>query len=388
MAAAALLADKPQADRRRHRRRHERRAVPLRHLPRIRRAISPRRARRTGGHRLFRRRCRRRTRGVALDDFIRVHSDDSITLVINHSEMGQGALSNLAVLVAEEMELPLARVRTEFAPADKRYRNPLWGQQFTGGSSSVRGEWQPLRRHAAGARERLRSVAGLAAGTCRPAIVAPRMARSCIRRANAGWIRVAGGSGRAPRSRRLRSHSSLRASSGSSAGPQPRLDIPDMATGRTGYGIDVTRPGLRVASVARCPHPGGRGDARRQPGRTGAARVCTRWWKFPAASPWWPVTSGRRSAGARRCRSTGTPRPHGALDNALIESTLRAALADTGKRVRDDGDARARTPAGVAGAGGGLLYALSGACHARADELHGRGTRRRLPAVGRHPVAG
>jgi aerobic-type carbon monoxide dehydrogenase small subunit (CoxS/CutS family) len=87
--------------------------------------------------------------GVALDDWIWVNGDNQITLMVNHSEMGQGSLTGLVVLFAEELDVNLDHVRTVFAPVDARYVNGLWGRQFTGGSSSIRGEWTHVRQAAA-----------------------------------------------------------------------------------------------------------------------------------------------------------------------------------------------------------------------------------------------
>ncbi len=274
--------------------------------------------------------------GIALNDFIRVHADDSITLMINHSEMGQGALSNLAVLVAEELGLPLARVRTEFAPADARYRNPLWGQQFTGGSSSVRGEWQPLRRHAATAREQLRSAAaahwGVPAGECRAddgAIVHP----ASDRRLGYGALAVDAAHLPPPRAPALRTAAEFRLI----GRPQPRLDIPDMVAGRTGYGIDVIRPRLRVASVARCPHLGGRPvriDERAAlavPGVHAVVEIASG--VAVVATDFWSAQRGREALHVE-----WQPGPHATLDNAAIFAELGAALAADGKRIRDDGN--------------------------------------------------
>ena len=170
--------------------------------------------------------------GIALNDFIRVHADNSVTVVINHSEMGQGALTSLAVLAAEELEVDLDHIRTEFAPAANKYKNPLWGQQFTGGSSSVRGEWQPLRRHAAAARE---------------VLIAAAMQRWGARRdaCRAGHGRVV----HTPSGKELR-YSALAADAAQLRPPSrlqlkepgefrligqpiPRLDIPDMVAGCT-----------------------------------------------------------------------------------------------------------------------------------------------------------
>src|SRR5512139_1528025 len=65
--------------------------------------------------------------GVALNDWVWINRDNLVTLMINRSEMGQGALTGLAVLFAEELDVDLSRVRTVFAPVDARYEHGLWG---------------------------------------------------------------------------------------------------------------------------------------------------------------------------------------------------------------------------------------------------------------------
>jgi len=66
--------------------------------------------------------------------WIRITPDDTITLVIDKSEMGQGVVTSLSRLLAEELECDWTKVRTEFAPADKAYFNPIFGMQGTGGA--------------------------------------------------------------------------------------------------------------------------------------------------------------------------------------------------------------------------------------------------------------
>ena len=85
--------------------------------------------------------------------FIRIGTDGRVTLVMNQVEMGQGAYTSMPMLMAEELEVGLDQVQLEHAPPDdKLYANPFFGDQETGGSSSVRGFYEPLRR--AGATDR------------------------------------------------------------------------------------------------------------------------------------------------------------------------------------------------------------------------------------------
>src|SRR5512139_2364 len=195
--------------------------------------------------------------GVALNDWVWVNRDNLVTLMINRSEMGQGALTGLAVLFGEELDVDLDRVRTVFAPVDARYEHGLWGGQFTGGSSSIRGEWTRLRKAAASVRARLVAAAAqrwhVAADECRTgqgAVEHPPTAR----RLGYGELAESAAQVLAPCTVPLKAASAFRLI----GHPLPRLDIPAMLRGQARYGIDVSVTGMLVATVARCPVFGGR----------------------------------------------------------------------------------------------------------------------------------
>src|SRR6266540_1427935 len=97
--------------------------------------------------------------GFAPNAWLRIDPDDSVRVVVDRSEMGQGVTTALPMLLAEELEADWTKVQIEFAPADKAYINPLFGMQGTGGSTSVRAAWTPLRKAGAAAREMLLSAA-------------------------------------------------------------------------------------------------------------------------------------------------------------------------------------------------------------------------------------
>jgi len=92
---------------------------------------------------------------AVLNAFIHVSPDDKITILISKSEMGQGVVTSLSMLAAEELECDWKQIRTEFAPADKAYFDPVFGMQGTGGSQSVHSGWVPMRTAGATAREML-----------------------------------------------------------------------------------------------------------------------------------------------------------------------------------------------------------------------------------------
>src|SRR5207249_1174822 len=114
------------------------------------------------------------TRDFAPNGFIRIDRDGRVTLIMHKVEMGQGTYTAMPMLLAEELEVDLSQVRLEHAPPDDAlYAEPLFGVQETGGSTSVRGNWEPLRRAGATARGMLVSAAaktwGVPPGECRAA---------------------------------------------------------------------------------------------------------------------------------------------------------------------------------------------------------------------------
>src|SRR3989449_7953953 len=78
--------------------------------------------------------------------FIRIGTDDSITVIVNHSEMGQGVYTALPMLVAEELDADWSKVRVESAPVDPAYNHTAFGMQMTGGSTSTWSEYDRLRK--------------------------------------------------------------------------------------------------------------------------------------------------------------------------------------------------------------------------------------------------
>src|SRR5258707_11223149 len=88
--------------------------------------------------------------------FIRIDATGHTTLVMPQVEMGQGIYTGVAMILAEELDADFASVTLEHAPADEKlYANPLFGIQATGGSTSVRAFWEPLRKAGASARAML-----------------------------------------------------------------------------------------------------------------------------------------------------------------------------------------------------------------------------------------
>lgn len=276
--------------------------------------------------------------GVALNEWIWINRDNVVTLMINHSEMGQGALTGLAVLFAEELDVALDQVRTVFAPVDRRYENGLWGGQFTGGSSSIRGEWTRLRRVAAKTRARLAAAAAqrwdVEAQDCRTEH-GQVLHMGTGQRLTYGELAEGAAQLKPPRSAALKATSDFHLIGRS----LPRLDIPAMVLGRTRYGIDVAVPGMRVAAVARCPVFGGRPkglDAEAALAIPGVREV------LPIASgiavvaeDFWSALRGREALQIDWALGRNAQ-----LTSARIEQQLLRATRQSGELIERRGDAK------------------------------------------------
>ena len=108
----------------------------------------------------------------APNGFIRIDRDGRITLIVCQVEMGQGTYTSMPMLIAEELEVELSQIQVEHAPpSDRLYGNPLVGFQVTGGSTSVRAFWKPLRQAGAAARmllvEAAAQIWGVEPASCR-----------------------------------------------------------------------------------------------------------------------------------------------------------------------------------------------------------------------------
>ena len=191
--------------------------------------------------------------------FIRIGGDNQIVVIAPYVEMGQGVYTTISMLIAEELEVDLKQVRVEHAPPDdKLYGNPLLaGVQATGGSTTVRAAWKPMRE--AGAAARIMLVAAAAKrwnvdpASCRAkdgeVLHAPTTRRIAYGElaADAALLPV-------PQKITLKQPEDFRLI-GTSA---RRLDTAAKVDGSAVYGIDVRLPGMSFATLAQSPVFGGR----------------------------------------------------------------------------------------------------------------------------------
>jgi isoquinoline 1-oxidoreductase beta subunit len=182
--------------------------------------------------------------------FVRVGEDDSVTVLLAHSEMGQGIWTTLAMLVAEELGCDWSKVRVEHAPAAPAYKHTLFGIQMTGGSTTTRTEFDRYRTAGAVARDMLVRAAAQEwkvnprrLHTDRGAVVYGK------RRIQFGKLVARAQALPPPGSVQLKKASEWKIISR----PTRRLDTPEKIEGRAKFGIDVQFPDLRTAVVARPP---------------------------------------------------------------------------------------------------------------------------------------
>jgi isoquinoline 1-oxidoreductase beta subunit len=182
--------------------------------------------------------------------FVRVGADDSVTIVLAHSEMGQGIWTGLAMLVAEELECDWSKVRCEHAPADVDiYARIGMGIQMTGGSSSLRSELDRYRTVGATARDMLVRAAAarwkVKPATCR---AANGVITNASRQLRYGEV-AEDAMKLEPRKVPLKPAAEWKL-----IGTRVRrLDTPEKITGAATFGMDIQFPGLRTAAIARPP---------------------------------------------------------------------------------------------------------------------------------------
>jgi isoquinoline 1-oxidoreductase beta subunit len=179
--------------------------------------------------------------------------DNTVTIRIAHAEMGQGAMTALAMLVAEELECEWAKIRTELvSPTDNLRRGRIWGDMSTGASRSVAASQADLRRAGATARQMLISAAA-ARWQVSPAECVAK--DSIISHAPSGRTVTFGAVADAAAKVELPADVPLKdVGAWELVGtPQRRLDVPGKVSGQTLYAIDVRVPGMLYAAVVHCP---------------------------------------------------------------------------------------------------------------------------------------
>jgi isoquinoline 1-oxidoreductase subunit beta len=277
--------------------------------------------------------------GLAPNAFIRIDRAGVVTLIIHKVEMGQGTFTSVPMLLAEELEVDLNNVKLEQAPADNSlYADPLLGGQVTGGSTSIRGAWKPMRQAGATARVMLVSAAAqrwkVDPTTC-TASKGVVTHQASGRSANYGELVEAAARLPVPKDVKLKPSSSFEIIGKS----VKRLDSPDKTNGRAQFGIDVRLPNMSVAAVAISPVPGGRVASLNEQ-KALAVKGVRQVVKLDHAVAVLADHMGAAKQGLTALGTTWSDGANAAVTTQSIVASMEEASRKQGAIARNDGDAQ------------------------------------------------
>ena len=264
--------------------------------------------------------------------YLKITPDNTVTVVVPRSEMGQGVRTALPMILAEELEADWKQIQIEQAGASR-----LFGDQTTGGSASVRTTWDPLRKAGAAAREMLITAAALEWGVARASCEAASGSvfhAASNRRATYGELALKAATLPVPTDvplKQAKDHKLV-------GKPVPRIDTPSKVNGTAEYGIDFRLPGMKYALLARCPVIGGKvqsfedRDTRqvegiRYLGKIGEASIAV------VGDSVWSAMEGRR-----RLQINWDEGPNRDLNSAAIMASMKEGAAKKAVALYSVGD--------------------------------------------------
>jgi isoquinoline 1-oxidoreductase beta subunit len=286
-----------------------------------------------------------------INAWVVVKPDDTIVIRIARSEMGQGTLTGLAQLVAEELDADWNKVTTEYpTPGTNLARKRVWGSYSTGGSNGVRGSHDYVRKGGAAARMMLVQAAAAQWGV---PVTECSAASSVITHAPSGrnvtYGKVADAAGKleAPKDVAVKDPKDWKIAGKRLA----RLDTVDKTTGKQVYGMDLAMPGMLNAAIKDCPVFGGKvksfnAEAIKdkpgvkkvlQVGDSAVAVVADTWWRAKTALDALPIewdkgpNANLSSADVAATLKAGLDAPEAAVGNA--NGDAKAALVGAARRI-------------------------------------------------------
>ena len=184
--------------------------------------------------------------------FFKITPDNKVAIFVANSEMGQGVLTALSMIIADELEADWSRVSVKQAPAADPFKNPILHGQVTVASASVRGFYEPLRKAGAAGRAMLIKAAAeswkVPEDECKTFMSTVKHAKSG-RTLTYGQLCLKAAKLEVPKDPPLKKEEEFRYM----GKPMPRVDAPDKVSGRAVYGLDVTLKDLHYAVIARPP---------------------------------------------------------------------------------------------------------------------------------------
>lgn len=319
------------------------------------------------------------------NQWIRIGKDGRVTLVVSQVEVGQGTYTSMPMILAEELEVELAKVHVEPAPPDdKLYGLPGFGVQLTGASTSVQVLYQPLRKAGATARTMLIAAAAQAwkvdpsscsaqKGTVKHTATGRTLSYGALAE-KAATIPV-------PAQVTLKDPKDFKLI----GTPAKRLDTPAKVNGTAQFGFDVRVPGMKVAAITLSPVVGGKlasVDDSKSKAIKGVRQVVRLDDAVAVvADHLWAARQGLEALSLR-----WDDGPNGTVSTADIVKELATASQSPGvaarkRRRRSSGDRQ-----GQHQARGHLRGTLPRACRDGATELHRARTTRPVRGVGRNAV--
>jgi isoquinoline 1-oxidoreductase beta subunit len=276
---------------------------------------------------------------VALNAFVRIGSDESVTVISNHSEMGQGIYTSLPMLLNEELEADWARIRVESSPVDAVYNHTVFGLMMTGGSTTTNSEYDRFRKMGAMARIMLITAAAQSWNvdpqTCR-AEKGYVIHTPSGRRASYGSLAEAAARIAPPKDIPLKEPKDFTLV----GTPVHRLDTPSKTNGTAQFGLDVYIPGMLTAVVARAPVFGGKvvsynaDGAKAIPGVVNVVQVPSG--VAVIAKGFWPAKLGRE-----KLEITWDDGPGAAISTVAMRENFSALSKTPGAVARKAGDTAA-----------------------------------------------
>jgi isoquinoline 1-oxidoreductase beta subunit len=269
--------------------------------------------------------------------FVKIGADETVTILLAHSEMGQGIWTTLSMLVSEELECDWSKIRVEHAPAAPAYRHTAYGLQMTGGSTTTWSEFDRYRQVGALAREMLIQAA---AAEWKVDPKACRAENGFVvheaKKLSFGQLAAAAEKLSVPAEVRLKDPKDWKRIGKATK----RLDSPEKATGRAQFGLDVRFPGLMVALVARSPVFGGKvksvkdDAAKAVPGVKAVVQVPTG--VAVVAEHFWAAKRGRDALEIEWDLGPGA-----AVDSEAMRTEYKALSQKPGLKAEQAGDVEA-----------------------------------------------
>jgi isoquinoline 1-oxidoreductase beta subunit len=273
-----------------------------------------------------------------IDAWIAIDPDDSILIRYQRSEMGQGSMTALPMMIAEELQCDWSKVRVEYASPNRNIReNRVYGDMVSTGSRTVRGSQKLVQQVGASARERL--IAAAAARWNVPASECTAAASVVTHGPSGRTLRYGEVAADAAKVKLAKEPAIKPPDQFTFIGkPMPRLDVPHKINGSAKFGIDAQVPGMVFAAINACPVPGGKlksVDESPAIGAPGVIKVV----KLPDAVA--VVATGsywRAKQALARLQPEWDVGEAGTVDSELLSKQFRAALSEPMLTARNDGN--------------------------------------------------